>query len=188
MSCIAGNKKASMSSDDNRPELRLSRDSIHEFSLTDQLIQPAVSGDIQPLLRMLSSNLPDVALNTVWEIPWTWEHYLVTKDAADKIIGAGALMPLNNNLAEIRGVVVAQSERHSGIATRIVEHLLSWADSSDLDAVCVTRKPEFFRKFGFRETNPAWLDLQRKPKSALRIPSNSTHRQLAPRVAMALAG
>lgn len=168
--------------------LEKSRFSAKNSRAFSQSITPARSTDIQSLIRLAGANVPQVAANTVWEIPWTWKHYRVVRDSANQVIGAGALLPLDNRLAEIRGLVVDDMRRSSGIATKIVEHLLGYANKKGVDAVCVTRRPKFFRKFGFQESSPAWLNLRLSPVRSSRSAGHSGVDPIDTRVVMVLAG
>ncbi len=151
-------------------------------------IENARPRDIGSLIQLIGASVPHVAPSTVWEIPWTWSYYQVLRDSTNCIIAAGALVPLGIRCAEIRGLAVSESSRGSGIATAIVEHLLSRAERSGLETVCVTRRPDFFRKLGFEETSPTWLHLQHSAARDLRSLGPIAYQSLHPRVAMAAAG
>ncbi len=169
-------------------ENQVASSSSDETAAVDYELQAAEFQDIQSLIQLSSVNVPHLALTTVWGIPWTWKHYTVAKDQSGRLLGAGSLLPLDNCLAEIRGLVVEKCHRDAGIASKIVEHMLRRARVLEMNAVCVTRKPSFFRKFGFQETNPAWLEIQQHPKLRRGILEDSVSQPLAPRIAMALAG
>lgn len=140
-------------------------------------IRPATREDMQAIIDLLGADVPQVSAHTVWQVPWTWQHYLVACDD-DTPIAAGSLQPLGDGKAEIRGVVVADQWRGARIGRALVERLIERARTAGLDAVCVTREPEFFRRFGFESTAPLWVDLRRQPVPPLA--------SAEPRFAMAL--
>lgn len=158
-------------------------------SLERSAVAAATLRDVRALVELLGGSVPAVAAETVWEVPWTWQHYWIVRDASGDIVCAGSLRPLDDRRAEIRGLVVAPRARGTGIATVLVDHLLERADALGLEAVCVTRKPSFFRRFGFAETIASWVVPQRTlGKSSFQPTSRSPLRagegESSPRVAM----
>lgn len=149
-------------------------------------VEAARFDDIGALVELLGASVPHVSPDTVWHVPWTWQHYRLVRDAQGQIIGAGSLQPLQDGRAEIRGVVVDRSWRSTRIATMIIESLVGWAQERGIDAVCVTRKPGFFRQFGFQETLPSWLDLHRRPVELDASAESQGAYASKPRVAMTL--
>lgn len=129
-------------------------------------LERARRDDITELKSLLGGNVPDVSTDTVWHVPWTWQHYCVVR-GPDGIAAAGSLQPLSDRRAEIRGIVVASWARGRGLAKAVVEQLVVWAEEEGLEPVCATRKPELFRQLGFEETFPSWLDLRRRPTEPL---------------------
>ena len=140
-------------------------------------IRSATADDALELRALLAAAVPDISRHTVWEVPWTWQHYLVVTDTAGEIIAAGSLQPLGHGKSEIRGVVVSDAARGGKLGRRLVLLLVERARSCGLDAVCMTREPGFFRKFGFENSAPTWVDCRRQP---------ATSRPSPPRFAMAL--
>ena len=87
------------------------------------------------------------------------------------VVAAGALHIVWEDLGEVRSVAVKEPNRGRGIATKIVEHLLSEAILLGLRRVFVlTFIPEFFERFGFelveRSTLPhkVWADCVHCPR------------------------
>ena len=145
-------------------------------------IQPARADDVATLVQLLGAHIPDVAPDTVWHVPWNWRDYHVVW-SGQRAIGAGSLQSLEQGDGEIRGIAVDSEHRGQGVATLIVDHLLKEARERAVRPVCVTRKPAFFRRFGFEETLPSWLDLRRRPHEV----SQHVDGLSQPRVTMALA-
>lgn len=134
----------------------------HQLDQAELLtFEPAAFADVRALIELLGESVPAVSPGTVWEIPWTWQHYRVVRDSFGSLAGAGSLRPLDERRAEIRGLVAAPEWRGAGVASALMDSLLQWARERELDVVCVTRKPEFFRRFGFTETTPSWVDPRR---------------------------
>jgi N-acetylglutamate synthase-like GNAT family acetyltransferase len=148
------------------------------------VVEPARYEDVPALVRMLAHNVPHVSSDTVWHVPWTWQHYSIVR-CGGRMVAAGSIQPLDGGRAELRGIVVDRAYRGTGVATLLIQHLVEWASQRGLHAVCVTRKPELFRRLGFEETMPSWLDLRRRPTTA--VPEASPGVAPARRVTMARA-
>jgi len=68
-----------------------------------------------------------------------------------KLLGACALHIMWEDLAELRSVAVIEEAGRQGIGTRLVQACLDEARALGLKKVfCLTYKPDFFGKFGFR--------------------------------------
>jgi len=141
------------------------------------VIESARADDQSTLVRLLSSAVPDCSPQTVWDVPWLWPRYRVARDRSGSVIAAGTLQELEGNRVEIRGLAVDEDWRGKGVAGALVEDLLDIADEQGKEAVCVTRKPSFFERFGFHMTFPSWLSRQRQQVHGGR-------KDAAPRVAM----
>jgi len=65
------------------------------------------------------------------------------------------------DLAEIRSMAVAEEAQKQGLGTRLVEACLQEAKELGIDTVfCLTYKPDFFEKFGFKQVDK--MELPRK--------------------------
>jgi amino-acid N-acetyltransferase len=68
-----------------------------------------------------------------------------------KLLGACALHIMWEDLAELRSVAVIEEAAHQGFGTRLVQACLEEARALGLKKVfCLTYKPDFFARFGFR--------------------------------------
>jgi len=75
-----------------------------------------------------------------------------------KLLGACALHIMWEDLAELRSVAVAEEAGRQGIGTRLVQSCLDEARQLGLKKVfCLTYKPDFFAKFGFRVVDKSEL-------------------------------
>lgn len=87
------------------------------------------------------------------------------------IIGACSLHILWEDLAEIRSLVVSESDRKKGIGRQLVRKCISEAQKLGIYKVfALTYTPHFFLKMGFKEIDKAelpqkiWGDCMRCPK------------------------
>jgi N-acetylglutamate synthase-like GNAT family acetyltransferase len=120
------------------------------------------------LVDLLGASVPDCLPQTVWELPWMWRHYRVACSPTGEIVGAASLQPQSGGRAELRGLTVTPEWRGCGIAGALVNEVIDAAERSSLDVLCVTRFPDFFGRFGFRETAPRWIDHRRRSIPAAR--------------------
>ncbi|MDX9871180.1 MAG: N-acetyltransferase [Clostridia bacterium] len=75
-------------------------------------------------------------------------------EEAGKILGAGALHVMWEDLAEIRALAVHEECQGQGIGRKIVEFSLQEAKNLGIPKVfTLTYKPEFFKKLGFQEVS-----------------------------------
>lgn len=76
-----------------------------------------------------------------------------------RVVGAGALHVMWNDLAEVRSLVVDESARGKGIGHQIVERLLTEAAALGIKRVfCLTFEVAFFRSLGFEEISDVPVD------------------------------
>lgn len=123
--------------------------------------RPARAGDLPDLVDLLSDAVPGCLPETVWQLPWTWASYSLVHDAAGELVAAGSLQVVDEARVEIRGLTVREDHRGLGLASRVVRELLDRAALDGRSVVCVTKKPEFFARFGFRACPATWVDAGR---------------------------
>lgn len=142
------------------------------------MLRPARSSDLEALVKALSDIVPACLPETVWQLPWAWPSYAVAVDREGTVVAGGSLQEIGDGRAEIRGLFVAPSHRGVGLAAAIMGQLLDQARTRALEVVCVTRKPGFFERFGFREAPPTWVG------AARHLTPHEETGQDAPRVGM----
>jgi amino-acid N-acetyltransferase len=77
------------------------------------------------------------------------DFYIIEEDG--RLIGAAALHIVWEDLAEVRTVAVAEDVERKGVGTQLVNSCLDEAKSLGLKRIfCLTYKPDFFARFGFR--------------------------------------
>jgi amino-acid N-acetyltransferase len=77
------------------------------------------------------------------------DFYIIEEDG--RLIGAAALHIVWEDLAEVRSVAVAEDVERKGVGTQLVNSCLDEAKSLGLKRIfCLTYKPDFFARFGFR--------------------------------------
>lgn len=125
--------------------------------------------DIQKLL-MTFANRGDMLSRSLSELYESLrDFYVVEEDGV--ILGAAALHIVWEDLAEVRSVAVTEDSGRKGIGSRLVQACIAEAREIGLRRIfCLTYKPDFFGKHGFRLVDKAelphkvWGDCIKCPK------------------------
>ncbi len=105
--------------------------------------------DIQKLLTGYASR-GDMLSRSLSELYEALRDFYVVEDEG-RLLGTAALHIVWEDLAEVRSVAVAEDAGRKGIGTQVVRACIDEARELGLRRVfCLTYKPEFFGKFGFR--------------------------------------
>jgi amino-acid N-acetyltransferase len=89
------------------------------------------------------------------------QEFQVVVDANDRVLAAGALHVMWEDLAEVRSVVVDDSMRGKGIGHLLVEALLEEARKLGIKRVfCLTFETGFFGKHGFEPISDVPVDAE----------------------------
>src|SRR5258708_21837669 len=94
------------------------------------------------LLPMLGTSIPS------WSVPRS--IFLVARDDGNAV-GCGALVPMDENVVEVKRMFVAPEERGHGIATQILDELERMARKFDYDAIRLetgVKHPESIALYG----------------------------------------
>jgi amino-acid N-acetyltransferase len=105
--------------------------------------------DIQKLLTFFASrgDMLSRSLSELYEA--IRDFYIVEEEG--RLIGTAALHIVWEDLAEVRSVAVAEDAGRKGVGSQVVQACIDEAKALGLKRVfCLTYKPEFFTKFGFR--------------------------------------
>ena len=84
------------------------------------------------------------------------DFYIFEEDGS--LVGAAALHIVWEDLAELRSVAVAEEAERKGVGTQLVNACIEEAKELGLKRLfCLTYKPDFFARFGFRLADKAEL-------------------------------
>ncbi len=112
--------------------------------------------DIQKLLTFHASRgaMLSRSLAELYEV--LRDFYVVVE--GDKLLGTAALHIVWEDLAEVRSVAVEEDAGRKGVGSQVVQACIDEARAIGLKRVfCLTYKPDFFAKFGFRIVDKAEL-------------------------------
>lgn len=112
--------------------------------------------DIQKLL-MTFANRGDMLSRSLSELYESLRDFFVVEEEGI-LLGAAALHIVWEDLAEVRSVAVTEDAGRKGIGSRLVQACISEARDIGLKRIfCLTYKPDFFAKHGFRLVDKAEL-------------------------------
>ncbi|MBT0652809.1 N-acetyltransferase [Geomobilimonas luticola] len=112
--------------------------------------------DIQKLLTFYASrgDMLSRSLAELYEV--LRDFYVVVEE--DKLLGTAALHIVWEDLAEVRSVAVAEDAGRKGVGSQVVQACIDEARTLGLKRVfCLTYKPDFFARFGFRVVDKSEL-------------------------------
>ena len=125
--------------------------------------------DIQKLL-MTFANRGDMLSRSLSELYESLRDFYVFEEDGI-ILGAAALHIVWDELAEVRSVAVSEDAGRKGIGSVLVQACIAEAHEIGLKRIfCLTYKPDFFAKHGFRLVDKAelphkvWGDCIKCPK------------------------
>lgn len=100
-----------------------------------------------------------------------FREFVVAVDAAERVVGCGALRVYSDQLAEVASLAVDETVHGAGIGRRLVERLVEEAGALGIRTVfALTLQELFFHRLGFRtvprENFPGkvWADCRSCPK------------------------
>ncbi len=112
--------------------------------------------DIQKLL-MTFANRGDMLSRSLSELYESLRDFYVFEEDG-VLLGAAALHIVWDDLAEVRSVAVTEDAGRKGIGSRLVQSCIVEARELGLKRIfCLTYKPDFFAKHGFRLVDKAEL-------------------------------
>jgi amino-acid N-acetyltransferase len=89
------------------------------------------------------------------------QELVVATDETGRVVGAGALHVMWEDLAEVRSLVVAEDVRGQGVGHAILENLIERAKSLGIKRIfCLTFETEFFGKHGFEPISDVPVDAE----------------------------
>lgn len=112
--------------------------------------------EIQKLLTHFASrgDMLSRSLSELYEA--VRDFYIIEEEG--KLLGVSALHIVWEDLAEIRSVAVSEDAGRKGVGTRVVQACIDEARELGLKRLfCLTYKPDFFSRFGFRVVDKSEL-------------------------------
>lgn len=135
-------------------------------------VEKAKIGDVPQLHRLIKhfADQGEMLHRPLSEIYENIRDYFVVRRGPE-VLGCVALHVAWGDMAEIKALAVAAERQERGIGAALVRICIEEAKQLDLPTLfCLTYKPAFFRRFGFRQVDlmslprKVWGECQRCPK------------------------
>jgi amino-acid N-acetyltransferase len=135
-------------------------------------IEKACIRDVSQMHQLINyfADKNEMLARSLSEIYENIRDYFVLMEG-DEVIACVALHVLWEDLAEIKSLAVAEGSQQRGIGNELVKACLAEAKELGLSTVfCLTYKPGFFERFGFRQIDKmelphkVWTECFRCPK------------------------
>ena len=123
------------------------------------MIRKAKLDDVKPIQKLLAhfAGKGDMLSRSLSELYEALRDFYVA-ESDGQLLGTAALHIVWADLAEIRSVAVAEEAGGKGVGTQVVQACLDEARTLGLKRVfCLTYKPDFFGRFGFRVVDKSEL-------------------------------
>ena len=116
------------------------------------MLRKAQIKDVKPIQKLLThfASRGDMLSRSLSELYEAIRDFFVIEEDG-VILGTAALHIVWDDLAEVRSVAVAEEAGGKGIGSQVVQACIDEARALGLKRVfCLTYKPDFFARFGFR--------------------------------------
>jgi amino-acid N-acetyltransferase len=116
------------------------------------MIRKAQINDVKEIQKLLITfaSRGDMLSRSLSELYESLRDFYVCEQE-DKLLGTAALHIVWEDLAEVRSVAVSENAGRQGIGSQLVQACIAEARELGLKRIfCLTYKPDFFAKHGFR--------------------------------------
>lgn len=116
------------------------------------MLRKAQIQDVKEIQKLLThfANRGDMLSRSLSELYEALRDFYICEDEG-RLLGTAALHIVWEDLAEIRSVAVVEDAGRKGVGTQLVQACIDEAREIGLKRLfCLTYKPNFFAKFGFR--------------------------------------
>jgi amino-acid N-acetyltransferase len=123
------------------------------------MLRKAQIGDVKEIQKLLThyASRGDMLSRSLSELYEALRDFYIIEEGG-QLLGVAALHIVWDDLAEIRSVAVAEDAGRRGVGTEVVNACIAEARELALKRLfCLTYKPDFFAKFGFRVVDKSEL-------------------------------
>lgn len=123
------------------------------------MLRKAQIGDVKEIQKLLThyASRGDMLSRSLSELYEAIRDFYIV-EAEGRILGIAALHIVWEDLAEIRSVAVAEDTGRKGVGSEVVNACIAEAVELGLKRLfCLTYKPDFFARFGFRIVDKSQL-------------------------------
>jgi amino-acid N-acetyltransferase len=126
-------------------------------------IEGATPEDADGIARLLERSAPETIPMSAAELAERADEFAVMRAPDGTIVATAAIRPCPRLECELRSLAVDPDWRGLGLGARLVEHVKQYCASTGRGLMCVTIRPHFFARHGFRR-----VPLDRLPKKRSR--------------------
>jgi len=126
------------------------------------VVEKAKVGDVPQIHQLINlfAGRGEMLPRSLAEIYENLRDFFVIRQG-ERVVACVALHISWSDLAEVRSMAVAEEAQGEGLGARLVEACLGEAREIGIDTVfCLTYRPGFFERFGFRQVDK--MELPRK--------------------------
>ena len=136
-------------------------------------VEKAKIGDVQKMHELVNkfASRNEMLARALSEIYENLRDYFVIRNSANEVIACVALHISWADLAEIKSLAVSEDQQDKGLGAILVNACIDEAKTLDIPTIfCLTYKPGFFEKYGFRQVDKmelpkkVWSECFRCPK------------------------
>lgn len=123
------------------------------------MLRKAEITDVKEIQKLLThyANRGDMLSRSLSELYEALRDFYIVEEGG-QLLGAAALHIVWEDLAEIRSVAVAEDAGRKGVGTDVVNACIAEGRELGLKRLfCLTYKPDFFARFGFRVVDKSEL-------------------------------
>jgi len=125
----------------------------------ESMLRKAQISDVKEIQKLLThfASRGDMLSRSLSELYEAVRDFYIIEDEG-KLLGVSALHIVWEDLAEIRSVAVSEDAGRKGVGSRVVQACIDEARELGLKRLfCLTYKPDFFSRFGFRVVDKSEL-------------------------------
>ena len=136
-------------------------------------VEKAKISDVQRIHQLINgfADKDEMLARALSELYENLRDFFVIRDTSAQVIACVALHILWEDLAEIRSLAVSEDKQDQGLGSVLVTACLNEAKELGISTIfCMTYKPVFFERHGFRQVDKmelprkVWSECYRCPK------------------------
>lgn len=122
-------------------------------------VEPAAAADARGIAALLRRCAPETVAVPEREVLRDIRRYVVVRDEELGVVASAAVHPVSSGVSELRSLAVDPRCRGAGFGPGLVRRIARVMQRRGHRLLCVTLRPRFFARFGFRR-----IPLDRLPR------------------------
>jgi amino-acid N-acetyltransferase len=113
-------------------------------------VEPAGPGDARGIAALLRRCAPETVAVPERDVRRHWRRYVVVRDEELGVVASAAVHEISSCVSELRSLAVDPRCRGRGLGPGLVRRITREMQRRGHRLLCVTLRPRFFARFGFR--------------------------------------